>query len=303
MPLKIEPVTTDFTAIASGLDLREPIDADTAAEIEAAMDEYAVLVWHDQPLDDDQHMAFTRWFGPLDPGLVSVTKRGSRFRQAGFVDIANVDNNGDILARDHRSVTGSIANQFWHTDSSFMQTVAKYSLLSAAVVPDEGGDTEFADLRAAYDALPDDLRGIVADLTGEHHALYSRSLLGNDYTEAEMALIPPAQWPLVRSHPATGRKILFTPIHISRILGMSVPESRMLVNELIEHATRPQFVYRHKWRAGDLVMWDNRCTLHRGRRFDLTQRRDLRRTTTMETDRPGRHQADTLVAASGDSRD
>jgi alpha-ketoglutarate-dependent 2,4-dichlorophenoxyacetate dioxygenase len=156
--------------------------------------------------------------------------------------------------------------------------------LAARVIPDDGGDTEFADLRAAYDALPDDLRAIVADLTGEHHALYSRSLLGNDYTEAELALMPPAHWPLVRIHPVSGRKILFTPIHISRVLGMSVAESRMLVNELIEHATQPQFVYRHEWRAGDLVMWDNRCTLHRGRRFDLTKRRDLRRTTTMQDD-------------------
>lgn len=282
MPLKIDPVTKDFTAIASGIDLRARIDAGIAAEIEAAMDRYAVLVWRDQPIDDDQHMAFTNWFGPLDPGLVSVTKRGSRFNQTGFIDIANVGLDGEILARDHRSITGSIANQFWHTDSSFMQTIAKYSLLSARVIPDGGGDTEFADLRAAYDALPDDLRTIVADLTGEHHALYSRSLLGNDYTEAELALMPPAHWPLVRSHPVTGRKILFTPIHISRITGMSVPESRMLVNELIEHATQPQFVYRHKWRAGDLVIWDNRCTLHRGRRFDLTKRRDLRRTTTMQ---------------------
>lgn len=282
MTLKFDSVTDDFAAVASGIDLRQPIDAATAGEIEAAMDKYAVLVWRGQFLDEDQHMAFTNWFGPLDPGLVSVTKRGSRFKQEGFIDIANVGADGEVLERDHRSITGSIANQFWHTDSSFMQTVAKYSLLAANIIPDAGGDTEFADLRAAYDALPDDLRAIVADLTGEHHALYSRTLLGNEYSEAEWALLPPAQWPLVRTHPATGRKILFTPIHISRILGMSVPESRMLVSELIEHATQPQFVYRHVWQPGDLVMWDNRCTLHRGRRFDLTARRELRRTTTME---------------------
>jgi alpha-ketoglutarate-dependent 2,4-dichlorophenoxyacetate dioxygenase len=282
MPLKIDPVTEKFAANASGIDLREPIDAETAAEIEAAMDEFAVLVWRDQALDEDQHMAFTKWFGPLDPGLVSVTKRGSRFGQKGFIDIANVGEDGEILARDHRSITGSIANQFWHSDSSFLQTIAKYSLLAARVIPDNGGDTEFTDLRAAYDALPDDLRAIVAGLTAEHHALYSRTLLGNHYTEAEIALMPPARWPLVRVHPVTRRKILFTPIHISRIEGMGVAESRMLVNELIEHATRPEFVIRHKWRVGDLVMWDNRCTLHRGRRFDLTKRRDLRRTTTMQ---------------------
>jgi len=284
MPLKIDPVTKNFSAYASGIDLREPIDAETATRIEAAMDKYAVLIWRDQPLDEDQHMAFTNWFGPLDPGLVSVTKRGSRFKQKGFIDIANVGEDGEILDRDHRSITGSIANQFWHADSSFLQTIAKYSLLAARVIPDDGGDTEFADLRAAYDALPDDLRAIVTGLTAEHHALYSRTLLGNHYTEAELALLPPSRWPLVRSHPVTGKKILFTPIHISGIEGMGVAESRMLVNELIEHATQPQFVHRHKWRVGDLVMWDNRCTLHRGRRFDLSKRRDLRRTTTMQDD-------------------
>lgn len=284
MPLNIESITKDFTAIASGIDLSAPIDADTAAEIDAAMDQYAVLVWRDQPLDDDQHMAFTKWFGPLDMGLLNVTKKPNRFKHEGFIDIANVGADGEIMARDAGSITSSIANQFWHTDSSFMPTVAKYSLLSARIIPESGGDTEFADLRAAYDALPDDLHTIVADLIGEHHALYSRTLLGNRYTADQFAGMPPAQWPLVRTHPVTGRKNLFTPIHVSQIIGMSVPESRMLVNELIEHATQPQFVYRHKWSAGDLVMWDNRCTLHRGRRFDLTARRELRRTTTMQDD-------------------
>jgi alpha-ketoglutarate-dependent 2,4-dichlorophenoxyacetate dioxygenase len=282
MPLKLKPVTDGFTAVASGVDLTKGITAETAAEIEAAMDEYAVLVWREQSLNDDQHMTFTKWFGPLDMGLLNITKKPDRFKYDGFIDIANVGADGEIIARDAGSITSSIANQFWHTDSSFMPTVAKYSLLSASVIPDAGGDTEFADMRAAYDALPDDLRTIVADLIGEHHALYSRTLLGNRYTEDQFARMPPAQWPLVRTHPVTGRKHLFTPIHISKIVGMSVPESRMLVNELIEHATQLQFVYRHTWQPGDLVMWDNRCTLHRGRRFDLTARRELRRTTTME---------------------
>ena len=282
MPLQLDPISDDFGAVASGIDLREPINADTAAEIEAAMDKFAVLVWRGQPLDDDQHMAFTLHFGPLDMGLLNVTKKPNRFKHAGFVDIANVGIDCELMARYAKSVTSSIANQFWHTDSSFMKTVAKYSLLSARVIPESGGDTEFADLRAAYDALPSDLRDIVADLVGEHHPLHSRMLLGNVYTEEQMAGIPPAKWPLVRTHPGSGRKILFAPIHIHKIDGMSDPEARMLVDELIEHATQPQFVYRHKWQPGDLVMWDNRCTLHRGRRFDLTARRDLRRTTTME---------------------
>lgn len=282
MQLKIAPVTENFAAEASGLDLRQPIDAETAAEIEEAMDKYAVLVWRDQPLDDDQHMAFTKWFGPLDMGLLNVTKKPNRFKHAGFVDIANVGIDGEIMARDHGTVTSSMANQFWHTDSSFMETVAKYSLLSARVVPETGGDTEFTDMRAAWDALPDDLRTIVTGLVGEHHPLYSRILLGNTYSDEQMARIPPAHWPLVRTHPGSGRRYLFTPIHVHKIEGMSMAEARVLVNELIEHATQPQFVHRHTWQTGDLLMWDNRCTLHRGRRFDYTQRRDLRRTTTME---------------------
>ena len=233
MKLKIAPVKESFAAEASGLDLRQPIDAETAAEIETAMDKYAVLVWRDQPLDDDQHMAFTKWFGPLDMGLLNVTKKPNRFKHAGFVDIANVGIDGEIMARDHRTVTSSMANQFWHTDSSFMETVAKYSLLSARVVPETGGDTEFADMRAAWDVLPEDLRTMVAGLVGEHHPLYSRILLGNTYSDEQMAGIPPAHWPLVRTHPGSGRTYLFTPIHVHRIEGMSVPEARILVNELI----------------------------------------------------------------------
>ncbi|MEE2998102.1 MAG: TauD/TfdA family dioxygenase [Pseudomonadota bacterium] len=282
MSLKITPVTDDFVAEASGLDLRETIDVGIVREIEAAMDTYAVLVWRDQPLDDDQHMTFTNWFGPLDMGLLNVTKKQNRFKHAGFVDIANVDVNDRVMARDHTAVTSSMANQFWHTDSSFMKSVAKYSLLSARLVPKKGGDTEFADMRAAYDRLPHDLRDIVTGLIGEHHPLYSRILLGNTYSDEQMASIPPAHWPLVRTHPGSRRVYLFTPIHIHKIKGMSVPEARILVNELIDHATQPHFVYRHRWKPDDLVMWDNRCTLHRGRRFDYAERRELRRTTTME---------------------
>ncbi len=282
MALTFEPVTDDFVAIAAGIDLRDGIDADTATAIEGAMDRYAVLVWPGQPLDDDQHMAFTRQFGPLDEGLLNVTKKKKRFTHEGFVDIANVDADGEVMARDNPAITSSIANRFWHSDSSFMRTVAKYSMLSAQTIPAEGGDTEFADLRAAWDALTDDLKAEVEDLVGHHHALHSRTMLGNIYSDEQIAALPPAEWPLVRTHPGSGRRILFVCIHIAYINGMSVPEARMLVSELIEHATQPQFVYRHRWAPGDLVMWDNRCTLHRGRRWNLAERRELRRTTVME---------------------
>lgn len=282
MTLDIAPLTPGFAAEASGIDLRMPLTPDLAAEIEAAMDDHAVLVWRGQPLDDAEHMAFARAFGPLDPGLLNVTKKKNRFALDGFVDIANVGSDGEVMARDNAALLSSMANQLWHTDSSFMRTVAKYSMLSAAVVPAQGGDTEFADLRAAWDALPDDLRALVDGRVGEHHALHSRTLLGNCYSDEQMAAVPPADWPLVRSHPVTKRKILFVASHIRRIHGMSVPEGRMLVQELIEHATQARFVYVHKWQPGDLVMWDNRCTLHRGRRYDLAQRRDLRRTTVVD---------------------
>ncbi len=282
MPLTFEPVNEDFVAVATGIDLCAGIDADIAAAIEAAMDRYAVLVWPDQPLDDDGHMTFAKHFGPLDEGLLNVTKKKNRFKHEGFVDIANVGADGAVMERDNPAITSSIANQFWHSDSSFMPKVATYSMLSAQVIPAEGGDTEFADLRAAYDALPADLKTEVENLVGQHHALHSRTMLGNVYTDEQMAALPPADWPLVRTHPGSGRTILFVCIHIARIHGMSVPEARMLVSELIEHATQPQFVYRHRWSPGDLVMWDNRCTLHRGRRWDLAERRELRRATVLE---------------------
>lgn len=284
MPLKFSPISEFFSAKASGIDLRQPIDSSIAASIEKAMDRYAVLVWRDQPIDEDQHMALTKWFGPLDMGLLPITKKPNRFKHRGFVDIANINADNKIMMRDHQSVTSSMANQLWHTDSSFLPTVAKYSLLCACEVPAKGGETEFADLRAAYDELPPELKEIIADLIGEHHPLYSRMLLGNRYSDEQLSNITSAHWPLIRTHPGSGRKVLFAPIHIHKIEGMSVPEARILIHELIEHCTQARFVYRHEWQVGDLVMWDNRSTLHRGRRFDYTQRRELRRTTTIEGD-------------------
>ena len=284
MTLDIRPLTPDFAGEASGIDLRRPLTPDEVGAIEAGMDRFAVLIWRDQPLTDAEHMAFSLNFGPLDPGLLNVTKKRNRFSLDGFVDIANIGADGELMARDNAALLSSTANQLWHTDSSFLRTVAKYSMLSAASVPGRGGDTEFADLRAAYDALPSDMKSEIEELVAEHHALHSRMLLGNRYSDEQMAAIPPAEWPLVRVHPKTGRKHLFLASHISAIHGLPVPEARMLTLDLIEHATRPEFVHVHKWRPGDLVMWDNRCTMHRGRRYDMRQRRDLRRTTVIDAE-------------------
>ena len=196
------------------------------------------------------------------------------------LDISNVTLAGGVAPRHDGKLIFQLANQLWHSDSSFQQRPIKYSLLSAVVIPAEGGETEFADLRAAYDALPDSMKRQIDGLDAEHSAFHSRFLLGDtQYTPDQLKVLPPAQWPLVRIHPGSKRKVLFVGVHCTHIPGMTVPEGRVLISDLLEHATQREFVYRHSWRVGDLVMWDNRATLHRGRRYDLSQRRDLRRTT------------------------
>jgi alpha-ketoglutarate-dependent 2,4-dichlorophenoxyacetate dioxygenase len=283
MSLDFRPLTPVFAAEATGIDLRQPIDATTAATIEAAMDKYGVLVFRRQNLDEDQQMAFTRWFGPLDRGFGRVRpNRQHRFKTNHLADISNVDYNGDVVPPGHPKRVGSLANQLWHSDSSFQKPSAKFSILTIHSLPSWGGNTEFADMRAAYDALPDSVKQEIGGLVVEHWALHSRiNLLGDDnYTEEQQDLIPPVQWPLVRVHPSSGRKSLFIGAHTRAIDGMSVPEARILLAELLEHATQPRLLYVHEWTLGDLVMWDNRATLHRGRRYDLGEKRELRRSTT-----------------------
>ena len=278
--LTLSPLHPVFAAEAQGLDLRQPTDADLAAEIEAAMDEFAVLVFRDQVLDESQQMAFTRALGPVDMGLLKVLQRRSRFKEAGMIDISNVDLESQILARDDPRLITMLANQLWHSDSSFKQPSAKYSLLLACILPEQGGETEFADMRAAYAALPDDVAAEIEGLIAEHSAFHSRVRLGDQqYTPEDLAKYPSVEWPVVRLHPGSRRKTLFIGAHAARILERPVPEGRLLLADLLEHATQRQFVYRHTWRPGDLVIWDNRAVLHRGRRYDLSQRRELRRST------------------------
>ena len=244
------------------------------------MDEFAVLVFRDQVLDESQQMAFTRALGPVDMGLLKVLQRRSRFKEAGMIDISNVDLESQILARDDPRLITMLANQLWHSDSSFKQPSAKYSLLLACILPEQGGETEFADMRAAYAALPDDVMAEIEGLIAEHSAFHSRVRLGDQqYTPEDLAKYPSVEWPVVRTHPGSRRKTLFIGAHAARILERPVPEGRLLLADLLEHATQRQFVYRHTWRPGDLVIWDNRAVLHRGRRYDLSQRRELRRST------------------------
>ncbi len=285
MRLEFHPLHPLFVAEVSGIDLRQPLDPSQVTAIEQAMDEHAVLVFRDQTLSQAEQVRFAGSFGPLDLGLRKLPPGPAAVRHRlefeALIDISNVAPDGDLAKRDSRKVLSNIANQLWHSDSSFQRPKAQYSMLSAVVLPSKGGETEFADLRAAYDALPDDLKREIAGKEAEHYALHSRFNLGDtDYTEAQQAAIPPVRWPLAQMHPGSGRPLLFVGVHARAIIGYSLPEGRLLLSDLLEYATQRAFVYRHEWRVGDLVMWDNRSTIHRGRRFDLTERRELRRSTT-----------------------
>ncbi len=285
MTLTLKPLHP-FAAEASGIDISRPLSPADVRAIEAGMDQHAVLVFRGQPLTEDQQIAYAKSFGPLDLGLRKLKGGAHRFKHAELADISNVKVDGDVADREHAKIVGNVANQLWHSDSSFQKPRAKYSMLSAVVVPTQGGDTEFADLRMACDALPDWQRRIVEPLTAVHYALHSRFLLGDtNYTDEQRKAIAPAHWPLVQTDPRTGRKILYVGIHACEVLGMTVAEGRMLLMDLIEHATQREFVYRHHWQVGDLVMWDNTATLHRGRWFDFAERRELRRATTEEVAR------------------
>ena len=283
MALRLEPLHPLFAAEASGVELARPLDPDTVAGIDAAMERYAVLVFRGQPLSEAGQIALARHFGPLDAGLRKATGAPTRFQYEELIDVGNVGYDGEVAARGERKLVGVLANQLWHSDSSFQDLPVKYSMLSALAVPGEGGETQWADLRAAWDGLPEGLRRLAEGRSARHSAFHSRIMLGDDnYTAAQLERFPPAWQPLVRVHPGSKRKVIFPSVHADQVSGMSVPEGRLLLMELLEHATQPQFVYTHTWRAGDYVMWDNRCTLHRGRRYDLSARRDLRRTTTLE---------------------
>ena len=281
MALRLRPLHPLFVAETEGIALSRPPEPSLVREIEAAMDGYAVLVFRGQALTEDEQITFARAFGPLDLGLKKALKRANRLKYDESIDISNVDDRGGIASLATKKMYSQLANQLWHSDSSFQDPPARYSILHSLANPTEGGETEFADLRAAYDALPEDLKHKIADLRAQHYALYSRINLGDTHwTEEQKNAIPPVEWPLVRTHPGSKRKLLFVGVHATHVIGMHVGEGRLLLAELLEHATRREFVYRHEWRVGDTVMWDNRCVLHRGRRYDYSQRRELRRVST-----------------------
>jgi alpha-ketoglutarate-dependent 2,4-dichlorophenoxyacetate dioxygenase len=286
--MRFVPIGHEFVAEVTGIDLSAPLDAGAAAKIHAAMDRYAVLVFHGQPLTDDQQIAFTKSLGTIELNTANnVTRLDQRRLGIEMSDISNLDQQGSLLARDDRRRAFNLGNRLWHSDSSFKAVSAKYSLLSARIVPSAGGNTEFADMRAAYDTLDPETKAAIENLITEHSLLFSRGQLGfTDFTAEERVKFAPVRHRLVRTNPATGRKSLFLSSHIGGIVGWPAPEALAFVRDLAEHATQRQFVYAHSWRQHDLVMWDNRQTMHRARRYqDTSEVRDLRR-TTLEGDGP-----------------
>ena len=285
MAIEVTPLHPTLGAEVRGVDLTRPVLPDVFAEIEAAFNRHGILVFPEQPVSDEQQLGFSRLFGPVE---VNPNYAGAKMRlRPDVADISNLDAEGWVLARDDTRNLFNLGNQLWHTDSSFKRIPAKCSLLSARELPAPGsmggGETEFADLRAAWDALPEARKRELDGLVVEHSIFRSRSRIGfADFNDEIFKQLPPVPQALVRHHPASGRTSLYLASHASHIVGWPVEEGRGLIEELIAFSTQPQFVYQHRWTVGDLVMWDNRCTMHRGRPYDDTQRRVLHRTTVSD---------------------
>ena len=288
MPITITPLTPGFAGEVAAIDLRRVHDRASLEAIRAGMDRYAVLVFRDQDVTNDEQLDFAQRFdGTLHARTSSAAISGNRFGNEALADVSNVDAEGKIRAADDRKRASSVANRLWHTDASFVDPPGRYSMLSARVVPPVRADTEFADMRAAWDALDADTRALVEGLRVYHSIVHSRHVLGFDFSPEEQERLKGAVHPLVRTIPGSGRRALYLAAHAAHVEGWPVPEGRLLLADLIVHATQPQFLYRHIWRPHDFVIWDNRCTMHRARPFDdKTHRRELRRTTSLDLPLP-----------------
>jgi alpha-ketoglutarate-dependent 2,4-dichlorophenoxyacetate dioxygenase len=281
MTLTIHQVGPCFAGEVDGIDLTSPLSSEDAAAVHAGMDEYAVLVFRGQNLNDDQQMSLTLALGAIEQSTNNSLRAKSDIRLPEiFADVSNLDKNQHPFARDDRRRLFAIGNRLWHSDSSFKPTPAKYSILNAHSTPSKGGNTEFADMRAAYDALDNEMKAEVTDLICEHSQVFSRQQLGfTDFTDEERERFAPVRQTLVRVHPTTGRVSLYLASHAGAIVGWPMPEARSFLRDLVEHATQREFVHKHEWRVGDLVIWDNRQTMHRARPFPAEEARDMRRTT------------------------
>ncbi len=283
MNLSIRQLGPGFVGEVSGLDLTKPQPPDVIAAIHAGMDQYAVLIFHDQNFNDEQQLAFTQSLGDIELAIgVSLRKPEEQRLPNTFADVSNLDKDGKPFARDDRRRLYALGNQLWHSDSSFKVVPAKYSLLHGRKVPAKGGNTEFADMRQAYDALDAETKAVCEELICEHSQMFSRAKHGfTEFTPEERERLKPVLQRLIRIHPSTGRKSLYLSSHAGRIVGWPEPEAKAFLMDLTEMATQREFTYAHKWQAGDLVMWDNRSTMHRARPFPHTEPRDVRRTTLM----------------------
>jgi len=292
MSIQFHTLGTCIGAEVDGIDLREPLSSAQAEEIHAAMDRYAVLVFHNQPLTNEQHVGFTRALGPLENTMGNTLRAAADHRlPPTFADVSNLDGNDKPFGQDDRRRLFAIGNRLWHSDSSFKAVPAKYSLLRALRIPSKGGNTEFAHMGAAYEALDDETKDVIEDLVCEHSQLFSREAIGfTEFTPEERERFRPVRQRLVRTLPRTGRKSIYLSSHIGTIVGWALPEARLLLRDLTEHATQREFVYSHKWQVDDLVMWDNRQTMHRGRAYPASEARDVRR-TTLKGDAPTVEQA------------
>ena len=287
MTIDIEPIHLErpnFAGLLSGVSVANGISKEDATEIEDGMNHFAVLVLRHQQITDDQQCAFSEYFGPLEQATGDIDQSATRRLSMKVNDISNLDENGAVMAIDDRRSLFSLGNRLWHSDSSFKQTPAKYSLLSARDIPASGGITQFADMRAAWDALAPEIQAECMDKICDHSQLYSRGLLGfAEWTDAEIAFNQPVPQRLVRRHAGSGRLSLYLSAHAGAIHGQPMPEARIFLRELNEHATQHQFIYSHEWQPNDLVIWDNRATMHRATRYDSDQVRDLHRTTVSDS--------------------
>jgi alpha-ketoglutarate-dependent 2,4-dichlorophenoxyacetate dioxygenase len=283
--IRVFPVTPDFAAEVGDVDLSRPLGAADDAAIKQAFWKYAVLVFPGQELGDDDHVAFAQRFGPLEPNINTYQDevKASRIDER-ISDVSNLDHENEVLPASARKRLSLLANRLWHTDSIFRHVPALTSLLYARTVAPVGGHTEFADMRAAWDALPQATRRRIDGLVVEHSIFNSRAKVGStQYSERERASLPGARQVMVRTIPESGRRSLYLASHAGGIVGMRQDEGLQLIDELTAHATQRQFVYTHRWRANDLVMWDNRCTMHRGTEFEEQRwKRDMRRATVSD---------------------
>lgn len=282
MSVSIRQIHPLFVGEVEGVDLTQPLSPEDARDIDEGMNRYGVLVFRGQNITDEQQAAFSKNFGELErPGSASnIQKTEDRRLGPEIADISNLDKHSNRFTRDDRQRFFNLGNQLWHSDSSFRPVPAKYSALSGRVIPTAGGNTEFADMRAAYDALDETKKAEIENLVCEHSLIYSRGLLGFEVNDEERANFRPVRQSLVRTNAVTGRKSIYLSSHIGGIVGWPRPEAMAFIRDLIEHATQREFVYAHQWRQYDLVMWDNRQTMHRARRYnDVGETRDMRRTT------------------------